>query len=162
MAAMAEALGMALPGSAAIPAPDARRLRMAEAAGRQMVETVRQGIRPSDVMTRGAFENAIRTMMALGGSTNAVIHLTAIAGRVGIQLPLDLFDRISRETPLLTNLRPSGAFHMEQLYDAGGIPAVMKELARAGLLHLNEPTITGRTLGEELERVPGLGSDATG
>jgi dihydroxy-acid dehydratase len=90
-----------------------------------------------------------------------VIHLTAIAGRRGIQLPLDLFDRISRETPFITNLRPSGAFHMEQLYEAGGVPAVMKELARGGLLHLQEPTITGRTLGEELERVPGLGSDAT-
>ena len=98
MAAMAEALGMALPGSAAIPAPDARRLRMAEAVGRQVVETVRRGIRPSDVLTQRAFENAIRVMMALGGSTNAVIHLTAIAGRAGIQLPLDLFDRISSET----------------------------------------------------------------
>jgi dihydroxy-acid dehydratase len=126
-----------------------------------MVETVRQGIRPSDVMTRGAFENAIRTMMALGGSTNAVIHLTAIAGRCGIQLPLDLFDRISRETPFITNLRPSGRFHMEQLYEAGGVPAVMKELARGGLLHLDEPTITGRSVGQELERVPSLGPDAS-
>ena len=161
MAAMAEALGMALPGSAAIPAPDARRLRMAEAAGRQIVETVRRGIRPGDVMTPRAFENAIRTMMALGGSTNAVIHLTAIAGRRGIQLPIDLFDRISRETPFITNLRPSGTFHMEQLYEAGGVPAVMKELARGGLLHPDEPTITGRTIGQELERVPGLGSDAS-
>src|SRR5437588_8246287 len=135
MAAMAEVLGLALPGNAAIPAPDARRLRLAEAAGRQVVETVRQGIRPSDVLTPRAFENAIRVMMALGGSTNAVIHLTAIAGRRGIPLSLDLFDRMSRETPLITNLRPSGTFHMEQLYDAGGIPAVMKELARGGLLH---------------------------
>src|ERR687883_1207913 len=116
---------------------------MAEAAGRQIVETVRLGIRPSDVLTPRAFENAIRVMMALGGSTNAVIHLTAIAGRRGIQLPLDLFDRVSRETPLLTNLRPSGAFHMEQLYEAGGIPAVMKELGRGGLLHLDERSVTG-------------------
>jgi dihydroxy-acid dehydratase len=161
MAAMAEALGMALPGSAAIPAPDARRLRMAEASGRQIVETVRQGIRPGDVMTPRAFENAIRTMMALGGSTNAVIHLTAIAGRRGIQLSLDLFDRIARETPFITNLRPSGTFHMEQLYEAGGVPAVMKELARGGLLHLDEPTITGRTIGEDLARLPALGSNAT-
>ena len=161
MAAMAEALGMALPGSAAIPAPDARRLRMAEATGRQIVETVRQGIRPGDVMTPRAFENAIRTMMALGGSTNAVIHLTAIAGRCGIQLSLDLFDRIARETPFITNLRPSGTLHMEQLYEAGGVPAVMKELARGGLLHLDEPTITGRTIGEHLVRVAPAGSDAT-
>ena len=162
MAAMAEALGMSLPGSAAIPAPDARRLRMAEAVGRQVVETVRRGIRPSDVLTQRAFENAIRVMMALGGSTNAVIHLTAIAGRAGIQLPLDLFDRISSETPYITNLRPSGTFHMEQLYESGGVPAVMKELARGGLLHLSEPTITGQTIGEQLERVPLLGVDASG
>src|SRR5205823_9386480 len=103
-AALAEVLGLALPGNAAIPAPDARRLRLAEAAGRQVVETVRQGIRPSDVLTPRAFENAIRVMMALGGSTNAVIHLTAIAGRRGIQLSLDLFDRMSREPPFITTL----------------------------------------------------------
>jgi dihydroxy-acid dehydratase len=160
MAAMAEVLGLALPGTAAIPAPDARRLRLAEAAGRQAVETVRLGIRPSDVLTPRAFENAIRLMMALGGSTNAVIHLTAIAGRRGIHLPLDLFDRISRETPFITNLRPSGTFHMEQLFDAGGVPAVMKELARGGLLHLDERSITGRSIGEQLASVPALGQDA--
>ena len=160
MAAVAEALGISLPGSAAIPAPDARRLRIAEVVGRQIVETVQQGIRPSDVLTPRAFENAIRVMMALGGSTNAVIHLTAIAGRRGIPLPLDLFDRISRETPYLTNLRPSGTFHMEQLYEAGGVPAVMKELGRGGLLHLDEQTVTGRTIGQHLERVPALGTDA--
>src|SRR6202165_246434 len=161
MASMAEALGLPLPGAAAIPAPDARRLRLAEAAGRQIVATVEAGIRPSDVLTPRAFENAIRLMMALGGSTNAVIHLTAIAGRRGIHLPLDLFDRISRETPFITNLRPSGTFHMEQLYDAGGVPAVMKELARGGLLHLDERSVTGRTIGEQLESVPALGTDAS-
>ncbi len=161
MAAMAEALGLALPGTAAIPAPDARRLRLAEAAGRQIVATVQAGIRPSDVLTPGAFENAIRLMMALGGSTNAVIHLTAIAGRRGIRLPLDLFDRISRETPFITNLRPSGTFHMEQLFDAGGVPAVMKELARGGLLHLDERSVTGRTIGQQLETVAPLGTGAS-
>ena len=161
MAAMAEVLGFALPGTAAIPAPDARRLRLAEAAGRQIVDTVQRGIRPSDVLTPRAFENAIRVMMALGGSTNAVIHLTAIAGRVGIPLPLELFDRMARETPFITNLRPSGVFHMEQLFEAGGVPAVMKELARGGLLHLDEPSVTGRTIGEQLEAVPALGQDAT-
>ncbi len=161
MAAMAEALGMALPGTAAIPAPDARRLRLAEAAGRQIVETVKKAIRPSDVLTPRAFENAIRLMMALGGSTNAVIHLMAIAGRRGIQLPLELFDRMSRETPFITNLRPSGLFHMEQLFDAGGVPAVMKELARGGLLHLDERSVTGRTIGEQLADVRPLGTDAS-
>lgn len=161
MAATAEALGIALPGSAAIPAPDSRRLRMAEAVGRQIVQTAEQGIRPSDVLTARAFENAIRLMMAVGGSTNAVIHLTAMAGRRGIRLPLDLFDRIARETPFIANLRPSGAFHMEQLFEAGGVPAVMKILAGAGLLHLDEPTVTGRTISQQLDRVPPLGRDAT-
>ncbi|MDQ6671803.1 MAG: dihydroxy-acid dehydratase [Chloroflexota bacterium] len=161
MAAMAEALGMALPGTAAIPAPDARRLRLAEAAGRQIVATVQAGIRPGDVLTPRAFENAIRLMMALGGSTNAVIHLTAIAGRRGIPLPLELFDRISRETPFITNLRPSGTLHMEQLFDAGGVPAVMKELARGGMLHLDERSITGRSIGEQLESAAALGTDAS-
>jgi dihydroxy-acid dehydratase len=160
MAAMAEALGMALPGTAAIPAPDSRRLRLAEAAGRQIVATIQHGIRPSDVLTPRAFENAIRVMMALGGSTNAVIHLVAIAGRRGISLPLDLFDRIARETPFITNLRPSGRFHMEQLFEAGGVPAVMKVLGQAGLLHLSERTITGRTIGQQLEDVPPLGPNA--
>src|SRR5260370_21481603 len=158
--AMAEALGLALPGTAAIQAPDARRLRLAEAAGRQIVETVKQAIRPSDVLTPRAFENAIRLMMALGGSTNAVIPLMAIAGRRGIQLPLDLFDRMSRETPFITNLRPSGLFHMEQLFDAGGVPAVMKELARGGLLHLDERSVTGPSIGEQLADLPALAQDA--
>jgi dihydroxy-acid dehydratase len=160
MASIAEALGWALPYNAAIPAPDARRLRLAEAAGRQSVKMASDAIRPGDFLTREAFENAIRLMMALGGSTNAVIHLTAVAGRRGIQLPLELFDRISRETPFITNLQPSGAFHMEQLHEAGGVPAVMKELARAGLLHLEQRTVTGETLREVLERVPPLGADA--
>jgi dihydroxy-acid dehydratase len=161
MAALAEALGWALPYTAAIPAPDARRMRLAEAAGRQSVAMVRSAIKPSNFLTPRAFENAIRLLMALGGSTNAVIHLTAVAGRCGIPLSLDLFDRISRETPFITNLQPSGQFHMEQLHEAGGVPAVLKELARGGLLHLDERTITGQTLGDVLERVPPLGSDAS-
>ncbi len=160
MAAIGEALGISLLGSAAIPAPDARRLRSAEAAGRQIVQTIEQRIRPSDLMTPRAFENAIRLMMALGGSTNAVVHLTAIAARRGIRLPLELFDRISRETPFVANIRPSGAFHMEHLFEAGGVPAVLKVLAEAGLLHLDEPTVTGRTLGAELERTPSLAESA--
>jgi dihydroxy-acid dehydratase len=160
MAGIAEALGWAMPHTAAIPAPDARRMRLAEAAGRQSVKLAQAGIKPRDFLTHEAFENAIRLMLALGGSTNAVIHLTAVAGRAGIKLDLDLFDRLSRETPFITNLQPSGQFHMEQLHEAGGVPAVLKELARGGLLHLDQLTVTGETLGQLLERVPPLGSDA--
>jgi dihydroxy-acid dehydratase len=149
MAALTEALGMALPGTAAVPAPDSRRLRLAEAAGRQIVATVQRGITPAKVMTERAFENALRVFMAIGGSTNAVVHLPAMAGRLGLKLPLDKIDAFSRTTPLLLNLRPSGQFHMEDLFDAGGVPALMKELAP--LLHLDCLTVTGRTLGEELE-----------
>ncbi|MCS6850679.1 MAG: dihydroxy-acid dehydratase [Gemmataceae bacterium] len=148
MAALSEALGMSLPGTAAIPAPDSRRLRLAEAVGRQIVETVRQDLKPSRLLTPAAFENAIRTLMAIGGSTNAVVHLPAIAGRLGIGLPLDLFDRLSRSTPLLVNLRPSGQFHMEDLFEAGGIPAVLRELLP--LLHGDCLTVTGRTLAESV------------
>jgi dihydroxy-acid dehydratase len=148
MAALGEALGMALPGTAAIPAPDSRRLRLAEAAGRQIVEVVRQGLTPSRIMTERAFENALRVFMAIGGSTNAVVHLIAIAGRLGIPLPLEKFDLFSRTTPLLVNLRPSGQFHMEDLFEAGGVPALLRELSP--FLHLDCLTITGRTLGENL------------
>ncbi len=150
MAALTEALGLALPGTAAIPGPDSRRLRLAEAVGRQIVETVRLGLTPGRLLTEQAFENAVRVFMAIGGSTNAVVHLLALAGRVGVKLPLDRFDTFSRTTPLLANIRPSGQFHMEELFEAGGIPAVMKELAP--LLHLDCLTVTGRTLGAELER----------
>jgi dihydroxy-acid dehydratase len=149
MAALAEALGMALPGTAAIPAPDSRRLRLAEAVGRQIVELVRLGLTPAQVMTEKAFDNALRLLMATGGSTNAVIHLIAIAGRLGIPLPLERFDAFSRTTPLLVNVRPSGKYHMEDLFEAGGVPAVLKELVP--LLHLDCLTVTGRTLGEDLE-----------
>ena len=151
MAAVAEALGMTLPGCAAIPAPDSRRLRLAEASGRQIVDMVRRNLKPSDLMTRQAFENAIRVCMALGGSTNAVVHLLAIAGRLGVDLPLELFDEISRTTPVIANLKPTGKYQMEELFEAGGVPAVMKELA--GSLHLDALTPTGRTLGEVLAGV---------
>ncbi len=157
MASLAEALGMALPGTAAIPGPDSRRLRLAEAAGRQIVETVRLGLTPSRILTEQAFENALRVFMAIGGSTNAVIHLPAIAGRLGLKLPLDKFDAFSRTTPLLVNLRPSGQFHMEDLFEAGGIPAVMQELAP--LLHLDCLTVTGQTVGENIQRARVLRRD---
>jgi dihydroxy-acid dehydratase len=155
MAALVEALGMSLPGMAAVPAPLARRLRLAEAAGRRIVEMAREELRPSSILTRAAFENAVRVLMAIGGSTNAVVHLPAIAGRLGVRLDLDDFDRASRSTPLITNTRPSGRYHMEDLAEAGGIPAVMKVLAP--LLHLSARTVTGRTLGALLEAVPAPG-----
>jgi dihydroxy-acid dehydratase len=150
MTSIAEALGMTLPGCAAIPAPDSRRLRLAEASGRRIVEMAREGLRPSQILTPKALENAIRVSMAIGGSTNAVIHLVALAGRLGLPLPLDEFDRLSRETPFIANIRPSGQYQMEELFEAGGIPAVMKELAP--LLHLDAMTVTGRTVGENIAR----------
>jgi dihydroxy-acid dehydratase len=152
MASLTEALGMALPGCAAIPAPLSERLRMAEASGRRMVGMIREGLRPSHILCPEAFDNAIRVLMAVGGSTNAVIHLMAVAGRAGVQLPLERFDQLSRETPLLTSIRPSGRFHMEELYEAGGVPAVMKELLP--LLHGGCMTATGKTMADNLQAVP--------
>ena len=158
MAAMTEALGMTLPGMAAIPAPLSRRLRLAEAAGRRIVEMAREDLRPSRILTRAAFENAVRVLMAIGGSTNVVVHLPAIAGRAGVPLGLDDFDRFARTTPMVASIRPSGKYHMEDLAEAGGIPAVMKALAP--LLHLDAPTVTGRSLGADAgrrDRPPGPG-----
>jgi dihydroxy-acid dehydratase len=151
MAALTEALGMTLPGMAAIPAPLSRRLRLAEAAGRRMVEMIREDLRPSAILTPSAFENAVRVLMALGGSTNAVVHLLAIAGRAGVPLDLDDFDRLARSTPMVANVRPSGKYHMEDLAEAGGIPAVLKVLAP--LLRLEARTVTGQSLGAMLEGV---------
>ena len=156
MAAMTEALGMTLPGMAAIPAPLSRRLRLAEAAGRRIVEMAREDLRPSRILTRAAFENAVRVLMAVGGSTNAVVHLPAIAGRAGVPLGLDDFDRLARTTPMVASIRPSGKYHMEDLSEAGGIPAVMKTLAP--LLHLDALTVTGRSLGAALDEVPAPGA----
>src|SRR5688500_5390956 len=118
MNSLAEALGIALPGNGAIPTDDARRARHAEPSGLTMVELVRDGVRPSQILTQRAFENAIVLLSALGGSTNAIVHLPAIAGRLNIELPLPLFDRLSRHVPLLTNLKPSGRYQMEELFYA--------------------------------------------
>jgi len=156
MAALTEALGLTLPGMAAIPAPLASRLRLAEAAGRRIVAMVREGLRPSRILTRPAFENAVRVLMALGGSTNAVVHLPAIAGRAGVPLDLDDFDRLARTTPMVANVRPSGKHHMEDLAEAGGIPAVMKVLTP--LLHLDALTVTGQPLGAVLDGVAAPGT----
>jgi L-arabonate dehydrase len=151
MACITEALGLALPGSAAIPAADSRRSHDAEAAGRQIVELVRRGIRPSDIVTREALENAIRTLHAISGSTNAIIHLIAYAGRLGIDLPLGLFDELCATTPWLVDLKPAGKHLMEDFFYAGGLPAVLDQLR--DLLHADALTVTGRTLGENLAAV---------
>ena len=152
MACMTEALGLTLPGAAAIPAVDSRRAQVAEAAGRQIVELVQRDIRPSDIVTADAFENAIRTLHAISGSTNAIIHLIAYAGRVGVDLPLSLFDELSDSTPWLVNLKPAGERLMEDFYYAGGLPAVLDQIR--DLLHLDALTVTGQTMGENLDAVP--------
>ena len=148
MAAMGEALGVALPGNADIPAVDSRRARLAESAGRRIVSMVEEDLRPSKLLTEDAFDNAIRTLHAIGGSTNAIIHLTAIAGRAGIELPLERFDELSRTTPFILDLKPSGRFLMEDLFNAGGLSAVLKELGP--LLQTDAPTVTGKSLGENV------------
>ena len=148
MNSLTEALGISLPGNGAIPAADSRRILLAEWSGRRIVAMAAEGLRPSQVLTREAMENAVTLLCALGGSTNAVVHLPAVAGRLGIELPLDLFDSISRRTPLLANVRPAGKFQMEDFFYAGGVPAVLKELLP--LLHGDALTVTGRTLAENV------------
>ncbi|MGM8932847.1 IlvD/Edd family dehydratase [Salinicola halophyticus] len=152
MACISEALGIALPGSASPPAVTADRMRVAEATGRQAVINARARVTPDKILTEKAFENALRVLLAIGGSTNGIIHLTAIAGRMGIDIDLAAFDRMSRETPVLVDLKPSGQHYMEDLHRAGGLPTVLRELKP--LLHLDAMTVTGRTLGEEIDAVP--------
>jgi dihydroxy-acid dehydratase len=144
MASLAEAIGMQLPYSAAWPATDARRYETAQRAGQVIVDLVNNDLRPSQIMTRAAFENAIRVNAAIGGSTNAVIHLLAIAGRLGVPLAIDDFDELARDIPTLVNLQPSGEYLMEDFCYAGGVPAVMRELG--DLLHTDAITVTGRTV----------------
>jgi dihydroxy-acid dehydratase len=152
MAAIVEALGLQPTGGAAIPAVDSRRLAMAHLAGRRIVDMVDEGLTMSKVMTRESFENAIIVNAALGGSTNAIVHLLAMAGRLGIDLTLDDFDVIGRKVPLLVNLMPSGQYLMEDFYYAGGVPAVMKELSP--VLHLDAMTVSGKTIGDEIANAP--------
>ncbi|MDA8301990.1 MAG: dihydroxy-acid dehydratase [Actinomycetota bacterium] len=154
MACMAEALGMQLPGSATWPAVDARRYEVAQEAGFRAVGLVEEGLRPSQVMRRGAFENAIRANAAIGGSTNAIVHLLAIAGRLGVELSIDDFDRLARPVPTLVDLMPSGKHLMEDFCYAGGLPAVLAELAGAGLLDASQMTVTGKTIGENVAGAP--------
>ncbi|MBC7735179.1 MAG: dihydroxy-acid dehydratase, partial [Bacteriovorax sp.] len=148
MNSLAEALGMSLPGSAAIPAPYRERPQMAYRTGLRIVEMVHEDLKLSQVITREAFENAVRTLAAIGGSTNAVIHLVAMARRIGVELSIDDFDRLASDLPCLLNLQPSGKFLMEDFCYAGGLPAVMKEISRH--LHLGAITANGHTVGENI------------
>ncbi|SDF65678.1 dihydroxy-acid dehydratase [Celeribacter baekdonensis] len=153
MASMAEALGMALSGNAAIPAVDSRRRVMAQLSGRRIVQMVKDDLKPSDVMTKEAFENAIRTNAAIGGSTNAVIHLLAMAGRAGVDLTLEDWDRCGRDVPTIVNLMPSGKYLMEEFFYAGGLPVVLKRLGEGGLLHKDAITVSGQSMWDEVKDV---------
>jgi len=150
MASIAEALGMALPGTAAIPAVHADRLRAAEASGKRAAELAKSPLRPSQVITEKSVENALRALLAIGGSTNAIVHLTAIAGRAGVQISLKRLNELSDSTPVLVDLKPTGQYYMSDLYAAGGVGAVLRELKP--LLHLDCMTVAGITLGEVIER----------
>lgn len=159
MASMAEALGMTLPGNAAIPAVDARRRIISQLSGRRIVEMVKEDIKPSDILTKDAFENAIRVNGAVGGSTNAVIHLLALAGRVGIPLTLDDWDRLGRDVPTIVNLQPSGKYLMEEFYYAGGLPVVIKAVGDMGLLHKDAMTVNGDTIWNNVKDVQNFNED---
>src|SRR5690349_20691734 len=150
MAALVESLGLSLSGASSIPAVDASHTRMAAESGRRAVDLVWQDVRPRDIVTRAAIDNAITALMAIGGSTNAVIHLVAMAGRAGLTLPLERFDEISRTTPLLANIRPSGRYLMEDFYYAGGLPALLRQLGAR--LELGAATVSGASLGEAIAR----------
>jgi dihydroxy-acid dehydratase len=152
VACMAEGLGMMMPGGACPPAVTADRMRIAEESGTQAVKMIEQKLTPDKIMTGKAFENAMRVLLAIGGSTNGIVHLTAIAGRLGIAIDMQGWDAMSRETPVLVDLKPSGQGYMEDFHKAGGMLALMRELKP--LLHLDALTVSGRTWGEELERAP--------
>ncbi len=159
MNCMAEALGLALPGNGTIPAVDARRIRLAKRAGARIMELLEKDIKPRDILTREAFENAVAVDMALGGSTNTVLHLPAIAYEAGVHLDLASFDAVSQRTPYLCSMSPAGKHFLVDLDEAGGIQAVMKELSRKGLIHKDVITATSKTVGENLNQVQVVGRD---
>ena len=159
MATVVEALGLTLPNNAAIPAVDSRRYADAHLAGRRIVELVKQDIRLSQILTRQAFENAIRVNGAVGGSTNAVIHLLAIAGRVGVPLSLQDWDDLGKDVPTIVDLKPSGRYLMEDFYYAGGLPAVIRTLCENKLLHSDAMTVTGKTVWENVQDAPNWNTD---
>jgi dihydroxy-acid dehydratase len=152
MACLAEAMGIMLPGGASPPAVSADRLRIAERTGQQAVAMIGAQLTPQKILTQQAIENALRVLLAIGGSTNGIIHLSAIAGRLGIRIDLQRLDRLARQTPVLVDLKPSGQHYMEDLHRAGGLTTVMRRMRH--LLHLDALTVTGRTLGEELDSAP--------
>jgi dihydroxy-acid dehydratase len=155
MTSAAEALGMTLPGMASVPAVDSAHYRMAVATGRRAVDMAWEQLTPDQVLTREAFEDAVATVLALGGSTNALIHLIAMAGRAGVELTLDDFDAISRRVPWLANVKPSGTYLMEDFYYAGGLLALLGQLAKVpGALHLDRMTVSGRPFGEKITDAP--------
>ena len=156
MASAIEAMGMSLPGASSIPAVDDRNLAVAHEAGKHMYTMLEKGIKPRDIMTRDAFENALRLVLAMGGSTNAVLHLLAIAREAEVELTIDDFDKFSRETPYLTDLRPGGKYVMSDVDRSGGVQVVMKELLRGGLLHGDAMAINGKSIAENLETVETL------
>lgn len=151
MASLAEALGMALSGNAAIPAVDSRRRTMAQISGRRIVEMVKDDLKPSDILTKPAFENAIRTNGAIGGSTNAVVHLLAIAGRVDVDITLEDWDRCGRDVATIVNLMPSGKYLMEEFFYAGGLPPVLRRLGESGQLNKDALTVSGHTIWDEVK-----------
>ena len=159
MASMIEALGVGMPGNAAIPAVDARRYVLARMAGRRIVELVKENVCLSKILARESFENAIRVLAAIGGSTNAVIHLTALARRIGVHLDLDDFDRLGRGVHTLVNLMPSGKYLMEDFYYAGGLPAVLRELGENDLLQRDALTVNGKTIWENNKGAPCVNRD---
>jgi L-arabonate dehydrase len=152
MACMVEALGLTLPGASAIPAVDSRKKVMAHLTGNRIVEMVKEEMRMSDILTREAFENAIKVNSAIGGSTNLIIHMIALAGRIGVQLNLDDFDRLGSEMPLLLNLMPAGKYLMEDFFYAGGLPVIMNELNDQ--IHKNTMTVNGKTIGDNCKNAP--------
>lgn len=159
MASMMESLGMTLSGNAAIPAVDSRRRAMSQLTGRRIVQMVKDDLKPSDILTKAAFENAIRTNGAIGGSTNAVVHLLAIAGRVGIDLTLSDWDRLGRDIPTIVNLMPSGEYLMEEFFYAGGLPVVLRMLGEAGKLHKDALTVSGAAIWDEVKDVRNWNDD---
>jgi dihydroxy-acid dehydratase len=159
MNALAEALGMSLPGCAAIPAPYRERGQIAYETGLRAVEIVEEDLKPSDILTRKAFENAIIANSAIGGSTNAPIHINAIARHVGVRLSVEDWEKIGHDVPLLVNMQPAGKYLGEEYYRAGGLPAVMHELLKAKRIHADAPTINGKTMGENVRRAQGTDAD---
>ena len=152
MNCLAEALGMALPGNGTIPTGYGARKQLANLAGKSILKLIKTQTKPRDIMTPEAFKNAITLDLAMAGSTNTVLHLLAIAHEAGVPLTLEMFDELSKKVPILTKISPSSPFHMTDLYFAGGIQALMKELTKSNLIHLNEKTVTGETIGKNIEK----------